>query len=171
MEILVRQETKEDEQTVYQLVKKAFAGAEHSDGGEHDLVSALRGSRAFLPALSLVAEADGAVAGYILFTEIRIGAATELALAPLAVLPEYQRQGVGAALIRAGHKIAGELGYHYSVVLGSETYYPRFGYAPAEGFGIQPPFAVPASNFMAVPLSEDRPEVCGVVEYAEEFGL
>lgn len=171
MELIIRQEAGGDKPAVYQVVKRAFASAEHSDGKEHDLVDALRGSRAFVPELSLVAQAEGTVVGYILFTEIRIGTATELALAPLAVLPEYQGRGVGAALIRAGHKIAAELGYHYSVVLGSQTYYPRYGYSPAEGFGIQAPFRVPAVNFMAAPLAEDRPEVWGAVEYAEEFGI
>ena len=171
MELIIRQEAGGDKPAVYQVVKRAFASAEHSDGNEHNLVNALRGSRAFVPELSLVAQAEETVIGYILFTEIRIGTATELALAPLAVLPEYQGRGVGAALIRAGHKMAAKLGYHYSVVLGSQTYYPRYGYSPAEHFGIQAPFQVPAENFMAAPLAEGRPEVCGAVEYAEEFGI
>ena len=56
--------------------------------------------------------------------------------APLAVLPEYQKQGVGSKLIEEGHKIAKKLGYHFSIVLGSEKYYPRFGYVPAIQYGI-----------------------------------
>ena len=89
----------------------------------------------------------------------------------LAVLPEYQRQGVGSALIREGHRRARELGYGYSIVLGSETYYPRMGYVPAKNFGIAPPFAVADENFMACKLREDAPAISGVVQYAKEFGI
>ena len=89
----------------------------------------------------------------------------------LAVLPEYQRRGVGSALIREGHRRARELGYGYSIVLGSETYYPRMGYVPAKNFGIVPPFAVADENFMACKLREDAPAISGVVQYAKEFGI
>ena len=67
--MIVRQETSGDYDEVYGLVKEAFASAEHSDGNEHDLVAALRKSAAFVPELSLVAEADGKIVGHILFTE------------------------------------------------------------------------------------------------------
>nr|WP_307999218.1 GNAT family N-acetyltransferase [uncultured Merdimonas sp.] len=56
-------------------------------------------------------------------------------------LPEYQRKGIGTALIKASHKTAKEVGYGYSVVLGSETYYPRASYVPADTFGIFPPLS------------------------------
>lgn len=69
-----------------------------------------------------------------MFTKLKNGEAVILALAPLSVLPQYQRQGVGTALVNEGHKIAKDLGYSYSVVLGSEKYYPRFGYEPAKKF-------------------------------------
>ncbi len=71
-----------------------------------------------------------------MFTKATVESSTVLVLAPLSVLPEYQKQGIGNALIKEGHRIAGELGYRYSVVLGSEKYYPRTGYLPAENFGI-----------------------------------
>lgn len=167
----IRTERPEDYESVYSVIKAAFAAAEHSDGTEQDLVNALRMGAAFIPELSLVAEYDGKVVGHILFTKIQIGGSTELALAPLAVLPPYQRRGIGSALIAEGHKTANALGYHYSVVLGSETYYPRFGYLPAESFGIYPPFEVPSKNFMAYKLCEDAPPLSGVVEYAREFNL
>lgn len=95
---------------------------------EQDLVNALRQSVAYIPELSLVTEIDGRIAGHIMFTKVQIGESVQLALAPLSVLPEYQRQGIGSALIREGHKRAGELGYGYSIVLGSEAYYPKAGY-------------------------------------------
>ena len=108
---------------------------------------------------------------YILFSKIKIGENTEIALAPLAVLPEYQKQGIGRELIRKGHKIAKELGYHYSIVLGSENYYPKFGYAPAIQYGIKAPFDVSNKNFMAIKLNPTDKEIKGVVKYAKEFEI
>ena len=60
----------------------------------------------------------GKIVGHIMFTKAMVGNKAVLALAPLSVLPEYQKKGIGAALIKEGHRIAGELGYGYSVVLG-----------------------------------------------------
>ena len=167
----IRREEAEDYEAVRQVVQAAFAGAERADGTEQDLVEELRKSEAFLPELSLVAEIDGRIAGHILFTKARAGDTPVLALAPLSVLPEYQGRGVGTALIREGHRIAGELGYRYSVVLGSENYYPRAGYRPAETFGIEPPPGFPRENFMAYKIGENAPEVSGTMRYAEEFGI
>lgn len=110
--MLIRQETTNDHNTVYNLIREAFAGAEHSDGTEQDLVEALRKNQeAFIPELSLVAEEKGVITGHILFTKMKVGDDTVLALAPLSVKPEYQRQGIGMALIREGHRIAAVLGY------------------------------------------------------------
>lgn len=63
------------------------------------------------------------------------------------------------------------LGYKYSIVLGSENYYPRTGYVPADTFGIQPSFDVPRENFMAYKLDENAPDIYGIIEYAKEFGI
>ena len=131
----------------------------------------LRESEAYLPELSLVAEVDGTVVGHVLFTEAKVGEQKVLALAPLSVLPEYQRKGIGTALVKEGHRIAKELGYSYSVVLGSEKYYPRFGYVPANQFGIRPPFDVAEKNFMAVKLNAAAPLLNGTLRYAREFGI
>lgn len=168
--MLIRQENSQDFDAVYALVKAAFETAEHRDGNEQDLVNALRKSDAFIPELSLVAEQDGTIVGHILFTKAEIGGHPALILAPLSVLPECQKQGVGSALIREGHRIAKKLGYGYAVVLGSEHYYPRLGYAPSGQLGIEPPQGVPPVNFMAIKLREDAPPVNGAVRYAEEFG-
>ena len=167
----IRQESKNDYDEVYNVVKKAFETAEHSDGNEHDLVDALRKSNSFIPELSLVAIEDGKIVGHILFTKIKIGKSEELALAPLAVLPEYQKQGIGSKLIEEGHKVAKNLGYHYSIVLGSENYYPKFGYIPASNYGIKAPFEVEDKNFMAIKLNEPKFKIEGIVEYAKEFGI
>lgn len=167
----IRTEQQADYDSVYRVVKSAFAAAEQSDGNEQDLVNALRQSNAFIPELSLVSEINGKIVGHIMFTKLQIGRHTALALAPLSVLPKYQRQGIGTSLILAGHKTAQTLGYSYSVVLGSEKFYPRIGYLPAEKFGIQPCFEVPGKNFMAYKLSENAPIISGIVKYADEFGI
>ena len=167
----IRQENKNDYEEIYNVVKTAFETAEHSDGNEQDLVVALRNSDSFIPELSLVAIKDNKIVGHILFTKIKIGNHEELALAPLAVLPEYQKQGIGSKLIQQGHKIAKELGYHYSIVLGSETYYPKFGYVPAIQYGIKAPFEVSNENFMAIKLNDTDAEIKGSVQYAKEFGI
>ena len=167
----IRQENKNDYEEIYDVVKTAFETAEHSDGNEQDLVVALRNSDSFIPELSLVAIKDNKIVGHILFTKIKIGNHEELALAPLAVLPEYQKQGIGSKLIQQGHKIAKELGYHYSIVLGSETYYPKFGYVPAIQYGIKAPFEVSNENFMAIKLNDTDAEIKGTVKYEKEFGI
>ena len=167
----IRQENKKDYAEVYNVIKKTFMSAEHCDGNEQDLVVNLRESNNFIPELSLVAIDDNKIVGYILFTKIRIGKYEELALAPLAVLPEYQKQGIGKKLIEEGHKKAKKLGYHYSIVLGSERYYPKLGYVPASQYGIKAPFEVPNENFMAIELNNTDVEITGVVEYAKEFGI
>jgi predicted N-acetyltransferase YhbS len=169
--MLIRQETSSDFDEVYALVRVAFAAMEHASGTEQDLVTALRQSEAFVPELSLVAETDGRIVGHILFTKAQIGERTELVLAPLAVLPGYQKQGIGSALLEEGHRIARELGYGYSVLVGHERYYPRFGYVPAESLGIAPIPGIPSINFMAAKLRDDAGPVGGSVRFAKEFGL
>lgn len=169
--MLIRQETSADYEAVYDLIKDAFATAEHTDGAEQDLVVALRKSKAFIPELSIVAEIDGELAGHILFTKVKVGDGEALALAPLSVKPKYQRQGVGTALIAEGHEIAAELGYPYSLVLGSKTYYSKAGYVPAAQLGIETPEGFPADCYMAVKLKENAKPICGPVKYAKEFGL
>ena len=167
----IRKENKNDYNEVYNVIKKAFETAEHSDGNEQDLVVRLRKSEAFIPELSLVAVEENKIVGYILFTKIKIKDNIELALAPLAVLPEYQRKGIGKKLIETGHNIAKNLGYHYSIVLGSENYYSKMGYIPAIQYGIKAPFQVPDENFMAIKLNDTNIEIKGTVEYAKEFEI
>lgn len=166
----IRQENKDDYEEIYNVVKTACETAEHCDGNEQDLVVALRKGDNFIPDLSLVALKDNKIVGYILFTKIRIGEFEEVALAPLGVLPKYQKKGIGSKLIKEGHIIAKKLGYHYSVVLGSNEYYSKFGYIPAIEYGIKAPFDVQSENFMAIKLNDTSEDVQGV-EYAKEFGI
>lgn len=169
--MLIRKEEPKDYEIIYSVVKDAFDSAEHSDGNEQDLVNALRKGEAFIPDLSLVAEINGKIVGHIMFTRAKVGEDTVLVLAPLSVLPEYQRKGIGISLIKEGHKIANKLGYAYSVVLGSQRYYPKTGYLPADKFGIKPSFDVPNENFMAYKIKEDASDIHGIIKYAKEFGI
>jgi predicted N-acetyltransferase YhbS len=170
MDILIRQEQKEDIDSVYRVVKSAFETMEQASGDEQDLVNRLRKSEAFIPELSLVAECDGKIIGHILFTKMKIGDHPSLALAPVAVLPEYQNQGVGGKLIVEGHHIARELGYGSVIVVGHPAYYPRFGYKLASQWKITAPFEVPDEAFMLLELIEGGlKDVSGVIEYAKEF--
>lgn len=174
MTIHIRQEKNEDIDIIYNLVKKSFENAKHSDGTEQDLVNRLRKSKSFISELSLVATDGNNIIGHILFTKILIEnnnkKAESLALAPLAVLPEYQNKSVGSKLVKEGLKIAKELGYKSVIVLGSENYYPRFGFVEAKNFKIIPPFEVPSENFMAIELEEDSlKDISGTVIYSKEF--
>lgn len=169
--MIIRQERETDYTEIYELIKEAFASAEHADGNEQDLVIALRKGNDFVPELALVAEIDGKLAGHIMFSKAKIGNDTVLALAPLSVKPEFQRQGVGTALMNEAHKKAKELGYQYSLVLGSEFYYPRVGYLPAEQFGVIVPDGIPPKNLMILKLDENAESIGGEVTYAKEFGM
>lgn len=170
MSIIIREENNKDFNEVYEVIKLAFMNAEHTDHNEHNLVNRLRDSEAFVKELSLVAEDNGKIVGHILLTKIKIGNNEALALAPLAVLPNYQKSGIGSKLIIESHKRAKELGYRSVIVLGHSDYYPRFGYKPASRWGIKAPFEVPNENFMAVELIEDGlKDISGTVNYAKEF--
>lgn len=167
--IKIRQETSNDYETVFDVVKNAFEKAEHTDGDEHNLVGRLRKSESFIPELSLVAEIDGEIVAQIMFTKIKVADTVQVSLAPVSVLPSFQGKGLGAALIKEGHKIATALGYEFSILLGHPTYYPKFGYVPASSFGITAPFEVPDEAFMAINLKGEKSMLNGVVEYAKEF--
>ena len=175
--ITIRQELPQDRASVYNLIREAFAAVEESDHSEQDLVERLRHSSSFIPELSLVAETgQGEVVGHILLTRIHIINGTQmfpsLAVAPLSVLPSWQRQGIGSTLIREAHRRATALGYGSAVLLGHSGYYPRFGYQPACRFGIRFPFEAPADCCMAVELLPGGLKgVQGRVEYDPAFGI
>ncbi|MGN0919214.1 MAG: GNAT family N-acetyltransferase [Alphaproteobacteria bacterium] len=167
----IRTEQPADYKKVYQVISKAFKTAAYSDGQEADLVNKLRASSSFVPELSLVAVVNGDIVGHILFTKALVGQQIVLALAPLSVLPCYQNQGIGQALINEGHKIAQKLGYKYSVVLGHAEYYPKTGYVPASYYGIKAPFEVNDANFMAICLDKSAPQINGILKYDKTFGI
>lgn len=174
MNIIIRQETEHDYPVSEQVIERAFEDAEYSDHKEHLLVADLRRSEVFVPQLSLVAEHDGEIVGHILFTKLIIKDGDKqhesLALAPVSVLPNYQRKGIGSALIRTGLQFARELGFPSVIVLGHEDYYPRFGFTPACDKGIRSPFFVSNESFLALELRDGSlDDVKGTVVYPKEF--
>ncbi len=177
MNVNIRTEVEEDFSTVFELIQNAFENEEYSDHKEHYLVERLRNSDAFVPELSLVAEVNSQIVGYILLTKINIVDAnadsyTSLALAPIAVLQTFQGNGIGGKLIETAHRKAKELGFGSVVLLGHENYYPKFGYRLTKEFGIKLPFNVPEANCMAIELNENSlQDVSGIVQYPKEFEI
>ncbi len=174
MQLVIRKETPEDFKEVHEVVKKAFKDQQYSDQKEHFLVDKLRKSASFIPELSLVAEYEHLIVGYILLTEIKIVTAkneiVSLTLAPVAVLPDYQNKGIGGTLIKTAHKAAKALGYGSVVVLGHESYYPKFGYKKALDYSINLPFDVPPENSMVIELIPGSlQDNMGDVVYPNEF--
>lgn len=167
--LLIRQERECDFGEIRSVVKTAFAGAEHTDGDEQNLVDRLRGTEEYIPELSLVAEVNGRIVGYAMFSQINIGISKAIALAPLAVLPGFQNHGIGRALIEAGHRKAKEGDYYCSVVLGSPEYYSKSGYLPASHFEIAAPFEIPQQFYMVFPFKPELPH--GTVRYSRAFGV
>lgn len=167
----IRQTQLNEEVEIAKLVEEAFALAQHRDGTEQILVRKLWHSQAFIPELSLLAEIDGKIVAYILFTRGQVNEHLVLVLAPLAVLPDYQGQGIGKQLILRGHEIARQMGYEYSLVLGDPAYYSQFDYQPADQFNILAPFEVERQYFMASKLNPSATPISGTVTYAEEFGI
>lgn len=167
----IRKANEKDYQEIYNVVEESFKTALHSDGDEQDLVIRLKDSTIYVPELSLVAEMDNKIVGHIMLTETKVGDTTQLVLAPLAILPEYQSHGIGSKLILEAHKIAKEMNYDFVILIGHETYYPRFGYRPAKEFGILSPFEIPDEVFMAYPLKDADKKLNATIEYAKEFGI
>lgn len=164
----IRREREEDFTAVSIVHEAAFGRAE-----EARLVAALR--QADLPLISLVAVRRTAVIAHILFSPVSLvspeGTAWDaVALGPLAVLPGWQHQGVGAALIQEGLLACRTAGYRFVFVLGHATYYPRFGFVPTRPYGITCEFDVPEEAFMVNILEKNAlAGVSGVVHYRPEF--
>lgn len=126
--------------------------------------------------LSLVAVEDDRVVGHILFSPVTIESEAEVraaaGLAPLAVLPELQRSGIGSRLVRAGLEECRNAGHECVVVLGHPDYYPRFGFVPAICYGVRCEFDVPDEAFMVIELREGALRGrAGTARYQPEFDV
>lgn len=162
----VRTETPEDFAAIREVNERAFAPSTE----EPVLVESLRAAHDHEPELCLVALKDGAVVGHIMFSRGRLSSGHQvLVLAPMAVVPELQNQGVGSALVEEGLRRAAETDFPLVSVLGHEAYYPRFGFMPAGELGIEAPFPVPPAAWMAYRLPAYESAAHGVLNYADAF--
>jgi len=164
--ITIRLEEPDDEIGVRRVNELAFG-----QRNEADLVDALR-VRA-RPYISLVASVDGLVVGHICFSPVSIedvGVFDAMGLAPMAVLPEFQNQGIGSRLVQEGLRKCRDLGHSLVVVLGHPNYYPRFGFVPAHLKGLRSEYNVPNDTFMVLELNENAlAGRRGLVKYHPEF--
>lgn len=170
-EIKIRPEQENDFQAVREVVELAFRDVEDSDQSEPYLVERLRKTDAYIPELSLVAELNGEIIGHLMMSKVEIVSEDQsvisLGLAPVSVVPKYQRIGVGSALIREAHKRAGELGYKSAVLLGHKDYYPRFGYKRAIVSALSSHSMSPANIAWLFELApEGLKNVHGMIKYA-----
>ena len=166
--ITIRAETPEDFPAVRRVNELAFEGP-----AEAALVDALR--PASDPQVSLVAVAGGQVVGHIFFSPVAVESGDSgppaMGLAPMAVLPEYQRRGVGSRLVREGLEECRRLGCRAVFVLGHPEYYPRFGFVPAAPRGLRSEYDVPEEAFMVAELLPGAlGGMRGLVKYRPEFG-
>ncbi len=165
--LIIRPETPEDVDSIGHVNEQAF-GQEN----ESMLIERLR-NRGVLT-ISLVALQDGEVVGHIAFSPVAIESGLSsfeaTALAPMAVLPAYQRQGIGGRLARAGLEECRRLGHEIVVVVGHPDYYPRFGFVPAKPKGIECEFEVPEEAWMILELQEGAlAGRRGTVRFQSEF--
>ena len=161
--IEIREEHHEDIAAIREVNRRAF-GQEQ----EANLVEALRSNGAAL--LSLVAILNGQVVGHIMYSPITVGGVTGAALAPMSVLPEHQRNGIGSKLIETGTQKLKAAGQPFIIVLGHADYYPRFGFVPANTHGVTCEWEVPAEVFMLLVLDQAKMQgVSGLAKYRHEF--
>ena len=166
MYVTIRPESIEDLPSIRHVNQAAFEG-----DAEADLVDALRDGG--FVAVSIVAEVDGKVVGHILFSRITIvtksRAIDGLSLAPMAVLPSHQRQGIGTMLVESGLAACREDDHRIVVVLGHPEFYPRFGFSAEMAQYIESPFGG-GEAWMAIELSKNSLRgIEGRIEYPPPF--
>jgi putative acetyltransferase len=163
--VLIRREAESDVGVIGSITAAAFARP-----NEATLIDELRGSPAWIPALSLVAvEPGGEVTGHVLCSRAHVDDVPVLALGPVAVRPDRQRAGVGSALMHAVLGAGDALGEPLVVLLGDPGYYGRFGFGLAAEYAITPPVPGWQPHFQVRPLAAYRPSVRGAFRYAEPF--
>jgi putative acetyltransferase len=164
---MIRAEQPADIAAIYQVNAIAF-GREH----EAKLVDRLRG----LPhTLSLVAVVENAIVGHVFFSPVTLEQVDTnnrpvVGLGPVAVQPEYQRQGIGAQLVLQGVEQCRQMGSAAVVVLGNPQFYARFGFMPAEERALRCEYTVPEGAFRVLELEPGALQNCrGLVRYRPEF--
>jgi putative acetyltransferase len=162
--ISIRRETVADIDSITRVTVAAFKTLAISNHTEQFIIEALRAANALT--ISLVAECDGRVVGHVAFSPVTISGGRQkwYGLGPVSVLPEYQRQGIGKALIQDGLSILKGLSAQGCCLVGDPNYYKRFGFRNISGFVHE---GVPQEVFLALPLDENAPQ--GVVVFHEGF--
>ena len=162
--IVIREETPEDIADIHRINEAAFEAPE-----EAKIVDTLRENCPNI--LSLVAEENTAVVGHILFSPVAEQSVDGMGLAPMAVTPEKQCQGIGSMLVHEGLNILKNRGCPYVIVLGHPEFYPRFGFEPASKHGLRSQWdGVPDEAFMIIVWDQETVEgMSGVVSYRDEF--
>lgn len=163
----IRDESIQDAETVNVLLDQAFGRQ-----AEARLVDRLRAGDKV--AAAMIAEQNGRMLGHVVFSRVSVSSGRSdfaaLALAPLAVLPAFQRLGVGSALVSAGLERCRNSGHARVLVVGDPAYYSRFGFVPAARYGVRPPFETPPDTFMALELQPGAfAAATGVARYGHEF--
>lgn len=163
---MIRDATPGDFPAIRQVVRHAFG-----QDDEANLVEQLRADGDAL--VELVEASDIAIQSHILYSPLIIerpsGNLSAMALAPVSVLPAFQRRGLGKALIEAGNARCAALGLDAIIVLGHADYYPQFGFSAAAAESLEAPFSGP--HFMALELRPDVLKAGGRVRYAKAFGV
>ena len=163
----IRKEKPQDMEAVREVNIQAFGQPQ-----EASIVDKLRKNCDNL--VSLVAILENRIVGHILFSPAIIEANNitieGMGLAPMAVLPEYQRQGIGSAMVRKGIEKLKEKGCPFIIVLGHPGYYPRFGFERTCKYGIRSTWDVPDEAFMIMILDPSAMKgVSGRAKYRPEF--
>ena len=163
----IRPETDADHTAIRAVVAAAFGSRV-----EADLVDAIRATDRFVPGLSLVAEVDGAVAGHVLvsYVDLEPGSVRVLQVAPLAVAPAHQRQGVGSALMNEAIRLVEARREPLLLVEGDPRYYGRFGFRRSDESGIESPADVEPQYLMVRRVDVYDPSIRGRLVYPEAFG-
>lgn len=151
------------------LLHAAFSGTKHGYDGEAELVDALRKSTE--QKIELVAlDAYHAVVGEAFLTQSQVDDKVGYVLAPLAVMPTLQRQGIGGRLIEQAEAWTTQNDGAYISILGDPNYYGRFGYKRASQLGVLPPAEIPDEYFLMKKMNGDL-QLEGTLKYAPEFGI
>ncbi len=164
MKIVIRSETDADISAITEVTVAAFKTLEISNHTEQFIIAALRAAKALT--ISLVAEADGRVVGHIAFSPVAISDGTRnwYGLGPVSVLPEYQRQGIGKALIREGLSRLKDMNAQGCCLVGHPDYYRKFGFKNVPGLVLE---GVPQEVFFALSFSGHTPQ--GTVTFHDGF--
>lgn len=162
--MIIRPEHADDEAAIAEVTKVAFTGHPYSDGSEPGIIAALRKAGAL--SLSLVAETGSSVIGHVALSPVEIEdrEGQWFGLGPISVLPDFQGQGIGTALMRAAIAWMTEEGASGCVLVGDVRFYGRFGFAALDGLVLP---GVPPQFVLALPLSGPAPS--GIVSFHPAF--